>query len=104
MFQLCEELLASGFVEERTIAFDWAFRLRKHYEQADFRILESWLRNHVHDWGACDDLCTHALGAFTFQFPEFIPTVKDWTKSTSTWIRRASAVTMILFCPKKKTP
>jgi len=102
MFQLCEELLASGFVAERTIAFDWAFRLRKHYGQADFHILESWLKNHVHDWGACDDLCTHAFGAFTFQFPELIPTVKDWTKSTSTWIRRASAVTMIYSARRKK--
>ena len=42
IFRLCEKLLASDYVEERTIAFDWAFRLRRFHEPFDFRLLESW--------------------------------------------------------------
>lgn len=39
IFNLCEDLLKSGYSEERTIAFDWAFRLKKHYEESDFIFL-----------------------------------------------------------------
>lgn len=95
IFQLCEKLLNTGCVEERTVAFDWAFRLKKNYAESDFRTLESWLKKYVQSWGACDDLCTHALGAFIFQFPRFISKVKEWAKSTNRWARRASAVTLI---------
>jgi len=95
IFELCEELLNTNYVEERVIAFDWAFRLRKHYERSDFHVFESWLNKHVHNWGTCDDLCTHALGAFIFQFSEYILNVKKWAKSSDRWTRRASAVTMI---------
>jgi 3-methyladenine DNA glycosylase AlkD len=102
IFRLCEELLASGYVEERTVAFDWAFRLRRFYEPLDFRVLESWLKKYVHGWGSCDDLCTHAFGAFVFQYPEFFLNVKDWTRSEDRWIRRASAVVMIYSIRRKK--
>jgi len=40
ILQLCNDLLESGYSEERTIAFDWAFRLRRIYEKTDFQLLE----------------------------------------------------------------
>ena len=101
ILQLCSELLKSGLSEERTIAFDWAFKLRRMYEKSDFKLLESWLMKHVHGWGACDDLCTHALGAFIDQFPEFIQNTREWTRSTNRWVRRASAVCLIYSVRRK---
>ena len=95
ILQLCEDLLDSGYTEERTIAFDWAFRVRRQYEESDFFLFKSWLEKSVHTWGACDDLCTHALGAFIRQFPEFTQMLKEWTKSSNRWMRRASAVALI---------
>jgi 3-methyladenine DNA glycosylase AlkD len=102
ILQLCNELLRSGLSEERTIAFDWAFKLRRIYEKPDFKLLESWLMKHVHGWGACDDLCTHALGAFIYQFPEFIQNTREWTRSTNRWVRRASAVCIIYSVRRKE--
>jgi len=102
ILHLCEDLLESGYSEERIIAFDWAFRLRKFYEASDFQLLEAWLKKFVHSWGACDDLCTHAFGAFIFQFPEFIPKTKEWTTSTNRWMKRASAVVLIYSIRRKK--
>jgi len=101
ILQLCEGLLESGYTEEMIIAFDWAFRLRKFYEESDFQLLESWLVKYVHSWGACDDLCTHAFGAFIFQFPEYISKVKEWTRSANRWTRRASAVVLIYSIRRK---
>lgn len=95
IFQLCKDLLKSGNWMERVVAFDWAFRLRRKYEKTDYSLFESWLKKHVDDWGSCDDFCTHAFGAFIHQFPEFLPKLKEWAKSTNRWVRRASAVVLI---------
>ena len=95
IFKICEDLLKSRCSEEKTIAFDWAFRLRKCYEESDFNIFELWLKKYVTGWGSCDDLCTHAFGAFIYQFPEFIPKVKEWARSKNQWLKRASAVVLI---------
>ena len=95
ILRLCGELLAAGSSEEQTIAFDWAFRLRRRYEPADFAWLERWVTRHVHGWGACDDLCTHALGAFLYQFPACVPQTRPWAQRRSRWLRRASAVCLI---------
>ncbi|MBE0512732.1 DNA alkylation repair protein [Candidatus Bathyarchaeota archaeon] len=102
ILHLGEDLLESGYSEERIIAFDWAFRLRKSYEASDFQLLEAWLKKFVHGWGACDDLCTHAFGAFIFQLPEFIPKIKEWTTSANRWMRRASSVVLIYSIRRKK--
>lgn len=95
IFNLCEKLLKAKTKGCREIAFDWAYRARRGYEKGDFDIFENWLEKYVDDWGGCDDLCTHALGEFVFQFPESLPKMKGWTKSENKWFRRASAVVLI---------
>lgn len=102
ILDLCEELLESGYSEERGIAFDWAYRLKEQYETTDFDIFKSWLEKYVHSWGSCDSLCTGALGEFILQFPEFMQEVKKWTESRNRWFRRASAVVMIYSVRNKK--
>ena len=95
IFKLCEDLLDTGYGEDRHIAFDWAFRLRRYYEKSDFKIFESWLKKYVSSWGSCDDFCTHAFGEFMLLFPEFLPKLKTWARSKNRWLRRASAVILI---------
>ncbi|MCF7876170.1 DNA alkylation repair protein, partial [Candidatus Bipolaricaulota bacterium] len=62
IFEICEEMLETGISENLTIAFQWAYRLKSEYERDDFARFESWVEKYVDNWGACDDLCTHALG------------------------------------------
>jgi 3-methyladenine DNA glycosylase AlkD len=95
LFQLCERLLDPGAWEQRTIAFEWAFRIRRQYTGQDFARFESWLAKYVDGWGSCDDFCTHAFGDLIFKFPAHIPRVKTWTKSDNRWFRRGAAVVMI---------
>ena len=102
IFNLCEKLLSSGYDEERVIAFDWAYRIRKQYTKGDFEIFERWLKKYVSNWAACDDLCTHSFGYFIFQFSEFLPNLKKWTRSKNRWLRRASAVILIYSNRKNK--
>jgi len=95
IFALCDRLLSFNTSEERTIAFDWAWRLRKQFEPADFKTLERWLKDHVNNWGGVDDLCCRTLGYFIEQFPESLPRVFGWTKARQWHLRRAAAVALI---------
>jgi 3-methyladenine DNA glycosylase AlkD len=96
IFSLCEELLKSDYSEEAFIAFEWAYSLRKQYEPADFFVFERWLIDRVNNWAKCDTLCNHTLGTFIEMYPEYVENLKGWTRSENRWLRRASAVTLIL--------
>jgi len=102
IISLCEELLESGYIEESVIAFDWMYRIRNQFEEKDFKVLESWLKKYVLNWGRCDDLCSHAFGYYIFKFPEFLSNIKKWAKSKNRWERRASAVCLIYSLRKNK--
>ncbi|MFB6246171.1 MAG: DNA alkylation repair protein [Candidatus Pacearchaeota archaeon] len=95
IFGLCGILIESGKIEERTISFDWAFRLKGVFEKSDFYVFENWVGDFLRDWRDCDDFCTHALGDFLVQYPEFIECVKEWASSDNWVLRRASIVSLI---------
>jgi len=103
IFNLCEKLLESGYMEERGLAWDWAFRLRDKYEKKDFARFESWLKKYVTNWGACDNLCGRSLGYFIYRYPEYFSKVKKWAASKNRWVRRGSAVVLIYSIEKKKS-
>jgi 3-methyladenine DNA glycosylase AlkD len=96
IFALCENLLQSGYGEEAFIAFEWAYSLRREYEPADFQVFERWVQRYVDNWAKCDTLCNHTLGSFIELYPEYIANLKGWARSENRWLRRASAVTLIL--------
>ena len=96
IFALCEKLLRSDYMEDSFIAFEWAYRLRKSYEPDDFRVFEGWLGKYVNNWAKCDTLCNHTIASFIEQYPEHIDNLKDWAKSENRWLRRGSAVTLVL--------
>ena len=96
IFALCENLLQSGYGEEAFIAFEWAYSLRKEYEFADFQVFEGWVQKYVDNWAKCDTLCNHTIGAFIEEYPGFVENLKGWSRSENRWLKRASAVTLIL--------
>ncbi|MCK4884339.1 MAG: DNA alkylation repair protein [Candidatus Diapherotrites archaeon] len=95
IFEVCEEFLKTGFIEESVIGFDWAYRCKEQFQESDFEIFELWLKNYVSNWGTCDNFCTHAFGELLLQFPDLLPKTKNWSSSTNRWLRRASAVVLI---------
>ncbi len=92
---LCNSLLEMWSWEYRTIAFDWSYRVRKHFEPRHFQKLEGWAKLYLTTWGGVDDYCTHTMGYFLYTFPEFAKRVKEWAKSENPWIMRAAAVSLI---------
>lgn len=100
VLRLCKKLLESGIHEKKTIAFDWAFRLKDKYIENDYYLFESWLYKYINNYGLCDDLCKHALGEIIYQYPSFMSKFYQWIKEDNFWIRRGALVTLIYLVKK----
>jgi 3-methyladenine DNA glycosylase AlkD len=96
VFELCEELWKSGYMEEVAIACRCSETLLNKYEPADFSLFEHWLSNYVNNWADCDVLCNHTIGYFLMKYPDFIANLKVWAKSPNRWVRRGAAVSLII--------
>jgi 3-methyladenine DNA glycosylase AlkD len=93
---LCEHLWQSGIIEESFVACDWSQAIQKSYETDDFETFERWIKSYVSNWASCDTLCNHTVGEFLIAHPQFIVKLKEFTASPNRWVRRASAVTLII--------
>lgn len=102
IFELCEELLDTDLEARIGLAFDFAFRCRKDFQKSDFARFERWAKKHLTNWGTVDNLCCRALGYLILSCPELIPRTKKWAKSKNMWMRRASAVCLIVSLRKKQ--
>jgi 3-methyladenine DNA glycosylase AlkD len=96
IFSLCENLLQANYGEEAFIAFEWSNSLRRQFVPEDFFVFERWVDLYVDNWAKCDTLSNHTLGTFVEMYPQFIESLTIWARSENRWLRRASAVTLIL--------
>jgi 3-methyladenine DNA glycosylase AlkD len=96
IFDLCEELWQSGYLEESGIACNWSYYIHKLYDAGDIKIFERWVTNYVSNWATCDTLCNHTVGTLIEMYPVKIADLKRWAKSPNRWMKRASAVTLII--------
>ncbi|MDR2917535.1 MAG: DNA alkylation repair protein [Tannerella sp.] len=96
IFYICEELWKSKYLEEAVIACICAESLHKEYEPSDFKTFEHWVKSYVNNWADCDTLCNHTIGTFIMMYPEYLKELKKWAKSSGRWVKRASAVTLII--------
>jgi 3-methyladenine DNA glycosylase AlkD len=100
IFDLCEELWESGFIEESLIACEWSYFIHKSYEPEDFTVFEKWVNSYVNNWASCDTLCNHSVGEFVEMYPGYLSRLKLFARSDNRWVRRAAAVSLII--PAKK--
>ena len=96
IFMLCEELFKSDISEEAFIAADWAYKVHRFYTVDDWNTFEHWVKNYINNWAKCDSLCNHAIGTLLDMYPSLMPRLKSWTSSNNRWVKRASAVTLIV--------
>ncbi len=96
IFKLCEELWKSGMIEESFIACNWSHFVNKQYEQSDFEIFEKWVDKYITNWASCDTFCNHTVGDFIIMYPDYLSGLKKWAKSENRWMKRASAVSLIV--------
>jgi 3-methyladenine DNA glycosylase AlkD len=96
IFSLCEELFQSGYCEESFVVSEWIPRMKDRFSPEDMLIFRSWIERYINNWAACDTFCNHSIGDFIEKYPEYIEELKRWTRSENRWMRRASAVSLIV--------
>ena len=96
IFSLCNDLWKSGYMEESFVACNWSYNVHKLYEPSDFYVFESWVNNYIGNWASCDTLCNHTVGTFIEMYPEYLSGLKKWATSQNRWVKRASAVSLIV--------
>lgn len=102
VFELCESLWQSGYMEESFIACNWSYNIHKEYGPEDFKTFERWINRYVDNWASCDSLCNHSVGEFIEMYPDYIERLKGFAKSDNRWMRRAAAVSLIVPARKGK--
>ncbi|MBI4722472.1 MAG: DNA alkylation repair protein [Candidatus Stahlbacteria bacterium] len=100
IFILAEELLASDYCEEAFIVSNWMPKLADQFEPVDIKIFRKWIEKYINNWAKCDGFCNHTVGAFVEKYPIQIKELNNWSKSSNRWLKRASAVSLII--PTKK--
>lgn len=96
IFNLCEKLWQSQNMEQTFIACFWAHSQHKQFQASDFKTFEKWIKKYINNWASCDTFCNHTIGDFLAMYPEYLKELKKWTKSKNRWVRRASAVSLII--------
>jgi 3-methyladenine DNA glycosylase AlkD len=97
---LCEELFCSNYTEEAFIVSFWLPNYIEHLLPSDLPIFKNWIEKYVNNWAKCDGFCNHTVGELIQKYPETIGELKSWAKSQNRWVKRASAVSLIV--PAKK--
>jgi 3-methyladenine DNA glycosylase AlkD len=100
VFALCEELYRSGVMEEAFVVANWLPEIVDKFERADLAVFARWIDSYIDNWAKCDGFCNHTVGDFMIKFPDQAKELLVWAKSGNRWMRRASAVTLIV--PAKK--
>ena len=96
VFDLCEKLWQTGYLEEAGIACNWSYYLHKQYKPEDFSVFERWVDRYVTNWATCDTLCNHSVGTLVEMYPELLTALKGWATSPNRWMKRAAAVSLIV--------
>jgi 3-methyladenine DNA glycosylase AlkD len=72
----------------------------EEFELKDLAVFKGWIERYIDNWAKCDGFCNHTVGDFIEKYPKCISEVKSWAKSGNRWLKRASAVSLIV--PAKK--
>lgn len=96
IFKLCEELYRSDYCEEAFIVSWWVPNLIEEFKIDDLLLFRKWVEKYINNWAKCDGFCNHSVGGMIEKYPECLDEVKSWAKSNNRWMKRASAVSLIV--------
>lgn len=102
IFEISEKLLKSDYSEEAYIVSEWGRNFNRFTSVDNLKIFEKWIDKYLNSWAKIDSFCNHTMGDFFTKFPTKTSILIKWTKSKNRWVRRASAVSLIVPASKGK--
>ncbi len=95
--QLAEVLLRKRVFEVTLLALTFLARFAERMGESEFARCEQWLADDLCDnWAATDHLCPHVVGSILQNHPHLATRLLEWADSENRWLRRGSAVTLVL--------
>lgn len=96
IYPLAEMLMSSMVFEYRGAAIHLVTLLRKQWRDEDFDLFQSWLEKYVDNWAVADEIANHLLDKFIIDDPRVTERTFQWSASPNLWMRRASAVCLVV--------
>jgi 3-methyladenine DNA glycosylase AlkD len=96
IFNLCEELFKSDYMEDAFMVSFWGMQFKKFVTVSDLKIYAKWINKYINNWAKCDGFCGYAVGDLLLKYPHKVSELKKWAKSKNRWMKRAAAVSLIV--------
>ena len=94
--EFCEILAQRRHLEAKAVGFLVLWRYQRRFTKSLFPRTRRWIeRGWYPNWAAIDGLCPTITTPLIQRYPDLLPRLKNWTRSRSQWLRRASVVTLV---------
>jgi 3-methyladenine DNA glycosylase AlkD len=94
--QFADTLIRDRHLEVKGMAVEVLARYRRTFTPPLLRIWKGWLANeYASNWATTDAICGLLIGPLLMEYPRLVKEVASWTRHSSLWVRRASAVGLI---------
>jgi len=94
LLQVADKLFVGRILEEKVFAVFLLEKLTVHFDDAEFRLFESWLPR-ISSWADHDGLVHYLIAPMVASKPDRTERVFWWAKSPDRWHRRAACVALI---------
>jgi 3-methyladenine DNA glycosylase AlkD len=89
-------LVADRYLEVKGIGIEALGRYRRQFTPALLPRWKRWLANNQSaNWATTDAICGTLIGPLLVDYPELVPLMPRWATHRNSWVRRASAVSLI---------
>lgn len=90
-------MIRSRYLEAKGVGILLLSRYAGSYDESLLTTIRGWLAGgHCSNWATTDSLSSTVLTSLLRRYPQLLTALKTWTNSESLWVRRASAVSLIL--------
>lgn len=94
--RFADALIARPQLEAKGLGICLLGRFRRSFDRRLLGRSKRWLARGCTDWASTDALCGEVLGPLLVARPELIRSLRPWRRSPALYVRRASAVALIV--------
>jgi 3-methyladenine DNA glycosylase AlkD len=95
--RLADALIRDPYLETKSVGIEIVARYRRSFAPRHLAAWTRWLAgNHAANWATTDAICGLLIGPLLADRPDLIPRVRAWSRHRNRWLRRASAVSLIV--------
>ena len=95
--RLAGALIEDPYLETKSVGIEIVARFRRSFAPRHLAAWKRWLAdNHSANWATTDAICGLLIGPLLAQYPARLPQMLAWSRHRNLWVRRASAVSLIV--------